>query len=142
MRSLLNITYFQESYYINSKQSWKISVRGSRPEVFCRKGVLKYSDLMPATLLKKRLWHRCFPVSFAKILNAPCLKNISDGCFCPVIPWKIVSRYTIHWKTKWSIKYFIGKNFCGNKRREVATFISLKPISLGLGQLCPSTGTF
>ena len=24
---------------------------------------------MPATLLKKRLWHRCFPVEFAKFLR-------------------------------------------------------------------------
>ena len=23
----------------------------------------------PATLLKKRLWHRCFPVNFAKVLR-------------------------------------------------------------------------
>ena len=27
------------------------------------------------TLLKKRLWHRCFPVHFAKILRAPFLQN-------------------------------------------------------------------
>ena len=25
----------------------------------------------PATLLKKRLWHRCFPVNFAKFLRPP-----------------------------------------------------------------------
>ena len=25
----------------------------------------------PATLLKKRLWHRCFPVNFAKFLTTP-----------------------------------------------------------------------
>ena len=25
--------------------------------------------LRPATLLKKRLWHRCFPVNFAKFLR-------------------------------------------------------------------------
>ena len=52
--------------------------RSSRPEVFCKKGVLKnvakftgkhlcqsllfnkVAVLMPTTLLKKRLWHRCF----------------------------------------------------------------------------------
>ena len=38
--------------------------RTSRPEVFCKKGILR-----PATLLKKRLWHRCFPVNFAKFLR-------------------------------------------------------------------------
>ena len=31
----------------------------------------KVADLRPATLLKKRLWHRCFPVNFAKFLRTP-----------------------------------------------------------------------
>ena len=29
----------------------------------------------PATLLKKRPWHRCFPVTFAKFLGAPFFKE-------------------------------------------------------------------
>ena len=29
----------------------------------------------PATLLKKRLWHRYFPVNFAKFLRTPFLKE-------------------------------------------------------------------
>ena len=29
----------------------------------------KVADLKSATLLKKRLWHRCFPVNFAKFLR-------------------------------------------------------------------------
>ena len=33
------------------------------------------SSLTPATLLKKRLWHRCFPVNFVKVLRAPFLQN-------------------------------------------------------------------
>ena len=37
----------------------------------------------PATLLKKRLWHRCFPVNFATFLRTPVLQNTSGGCFCP-----------------------------------------------------------
>ena len=59
------------------------------PEVFCKKGVLrnfakftgkhlcqslffdKVAGLRPATLLKKRLWHRCFPVNFAEFLWTP-----------------------------------------------------------------------
>ena len=65
--------------------------RGSHPEVFCKKGVLgnftkftgkhlcqglffdKVADLGPAILLKKRLWHRCFPVNFGKFLRTPFL---------------------------------------------------------------------
>ena len=31
----------------------------------------------PATLLKKRLWHRCFPMNFAKFLRTPFLQNTS-----------------------------------------------------------------
>ena len=39
----------------------------SRQDVFCEK------DLKPATLFKKRLWHRYFPVSFVKFLRTPFL---------------------------------------------------------------------
>ena len=31
----------------------------------------KVADLRSATLLKKRLWHSCFPVNFAKFLRTP-----------------------------------------------------------------------
>ena len=37
----------------------------------------KVVGLRPATLLKKRLWHRCFPVNFAKSLRTPFLQNMS-----------------------------------------------------------------
>ena len=62
--------------------------RNSRPKIFCKKVVLrnftkfigkrlcrqslyfnKVAGLRPATLLKKRLWHRCFAVKFAKFLR-------------------------------------------------------------------------
>ena len=62
--------------------------KSSRPEVFFKKGVLKNFTKFtgkhlcqslffnkvagrPATLLKKRLWHRCFPVNFVKFLRTP-----------------------------------------------------------------------
>ena len=64
-------------------------VRSSRLEVFCKKGVLRnfakftgkhlcqsllsVAGLGPATSLKKRLWHRCFPMNFAKFLKTPLL---------------------------------------------------------------------
>ena len=31
----------------------------------------KVAGLRPATLLKKRFWHWCFPVNFAKFLRTP-----------------------------------------------------------------------
>ena len=70
-------------------------VRSSRPDVLCKKGVLrnfgkfiekymcqklffnKVAGLRPATLLKKSLCHRCFSVNFAKFLQ-----STSGGCFC------------------------------------------------------------
>ena len=39
----------------------------------------------PATLLKMRLWHRCFSVNFAKFLRTPFLQNASRGCFCTLL---------------------------------------------------------
>ena len=35
----------------------------------------------PVTLLKKRLWQRCFPVNFAKFLRTPFLQNTLGDCF-------------------------------------------------------------
>ena len=37
----------------------------------------KITGLRTATLLKKRLLHRCFPVNFAKFLRTPFLQNSS-----------------------------------------------------------------
>ena len=66
-----------------------INYRSRRPEVFCKKGVLwnfakfpgkqpyqslffnKVAGLRPETLFKKRVWHRCFPVNFVKLLRTP-----------------------------------------------------------------------
>ena len=33
--------------------------------------VNKLASLRPATLLKKRLWHRCVPMNFVKFLGTP-----------------------------------------------------------------------
>ena len=72
-----------------------IKNRSSRPKMSCKKGVLKsfakftgkhlYQSLFFnkvvglrfATLLKKRFWHRCFLVNFAKFLRTPFLYNTS-----------------------------------------------------------------
>ena len=42
---------------------------------------LQASGLRPATLLKKRLWHWCFPVNFVTFLRTPFLQNTSSDCF-------------------------------------------------------------
>ena len=54
------------------------------PQVFCKKAILtNFAKFLgkhrapPATLLKKRLWHRCFSVNFAKFLRTPFSQNTS-----------------------------------------------------------------
>ena len=37
----------------------------------------KVTVLSPATLLKRRLWHKFFPVNFSKFLRTPFLQNTS-----------------------------------------------------------------
>ena len=40
------------------------------------KNFIKFTG-RPATLLKERLWHRCFPKNFANFLRTPFLQNTS-----------------------------------------------------------------
>ena len=55
--------------------------RSSCPELFYKKGVLKtftkftgkHLRQRVSFLIKKRLWHRCFPMNFEKFLRAPFL---------------------------------------------------------------------
>ena len=69
----------------NSESLDKIKIQKQPPEVFCEKrcsqkfhkihrhGLFfnKVAGLSSATLLKKRLWHRCFPANFVKFLRTP-----------------------------------------------------------------------
>ena len=45
----------------------------------------------PATLFKKRLWHRCFPVNFAKFLRPP--------FFTEHLWWLLLNRFNTRSKT-------------------------------------------
>ena len=78
--------YFQQKGQIKNK------IQKQAPEMFCKEGVprnfakfkgkLLYQSLFSnkvaaATLLKKKLWHRCFPVNFPTFLRTPFLQNIS-----------------------------------------------------------------
>ena len=75
--------------YLDSQLGSAVLSRSSRPKVFCKKGVFrnfvnftgKHLCQRPATLLKKRLWRRCFLVKFAKFLRTFCLQNTSGRCF-------------------------------------------------------------
>ena len=43
----------------------------------------KVAGLRPETLLKKGLWHRCFPVNFLKFPRTPFLQNTSGRLLLP-----------------------------------------------------------
>ena len=47
----------------------------------------KVAGLRPAALLKKRLWHRCFPVNFAKFLRTTFLTEHLRWLLLLVIEW-------------------------------------------------------
>ena len=56
---------------------------------------LRYSEaLRPATLLKKRLWHRCFLVNFAKFLRTLFLQNISGRLLPDILILFLGSHFT------------------------------------------------
>ena len=93
----------------------------SRLEVFCKKDVLKNFPKFagkhlcqslffnkvaglrprPATLFKKWLWHRCFPVNFAKFLITPFLQNTAGRLLLRFITFLLFIRCN-----------FIKKYFC------------------------------
>ena len=88
--------------------------------MFCKKGILrnftkftgkhhfqslffyKLAALRPATLLKKRLSHRRFPVNFAKFLRTPLLTEHL---------WWLILNEERHDKDAKDTKYYIG-NIC------------------------------
>ena len=69
--------------------------RGSRPELFCKKGVLRNFTKFTGKHLCQRLWHRCFYVNFVKFLRTPFLQDTSRGCFrCPLEYLKHFTNFT------------------------------------------------
>ena len=79
--------------------TWNI-VRSSHQRCFVRNGAIrnfakftgkhlcqslffnKVASLRPATLLKKRLWDRCFSVNFAKFFRTLFYRTPPGDCFC------------------------------------------------------------
>ena len=80
----------------------QMTTRGNHQRCSIRKGVLrnfakftgkylsqvlfynKVAGLKLATLLKKRLWHRCFPMNFAKFLRKPFHRTPLNDCFSTI----------------------------------------------------------
>ena len=44
-----------------------------------------WNSFQPATLLRTRLWHRCFPMNFTKFLRTPILQNICEGLLLMIL---------------------------------------------------------
>ena len=81
---------------------WQIFLQKQPPEVFCKKAVLRnftkftekhlcqrlFFNKLQASglLLKKRLWHRCFPVNFAKFLSKTFLQKASGRLLLFLLP--------------------------------------------------------
>ena len=91
------------------------AIRRQPPEVFNKKGFLKISQnslenacARVSFLKKRRLWHKCFPVNFAKFLRIPFLQNTSGRRIQN--PLKIINTLSVN-LTKWSntFKQLVGK---------------------------------
>ena len=77
----------------------------------------KVAGLRPAVLLKKKLWHRCFPVNFAKFLRTPFLQNTSGRlllCFMAFSDWEFLPqrfKNICYWKIDCGKHYRLSKYF-------------------------------
>ena len=60
----------------------------------------EFVSLRPVTLLKKRLWHRCFHLNFVKVLRTPSLRTrCSSSSVIKIVLWKpvvLIMRIIIH----------------------------------------------
>ena len=115
--------------------------RSSRPEMFCKKRVFKnltkftgkhlYQSLFfnkvpgmtPATLLKKRHWHRCFPVNFVMLLGTP--------FFTKHLRWLLLLDYDgSPVKALWNIRLKCQWHIFGSSYMSLTNFLELVKIDL------------
>ena len=69
-----NVTAHYKNYFLFKPVEYYYFVsRSSHPEVSCASVSFfdKVAAIRPAILLKRRLWHRCFPVNFARFVRTP-----------------------------------------------------------------------
>ena len=97
----------------------------------------KVAGLGSATLLKKRLWHRCFPGNFAKFLRTLFLQNTSGRLFLSVLQcYKKVILKSIKTKPDQVFNIPITKVSCRNK--VWIKSLQWSRISVHLSRLCES----
>ena len=112
-RPKTNCTCFQKL----SLKKKNVVYRSSRPEVFCKKGVLRNFTTFTgkrlcqrlffnkvvgprlATLLKKSLWHKGFPVNFAKFLRTPpvAASEFNLSLHSLKILWDVLKSFLSKW---------------------------------------------
>ena len=103
-RSVLYFISIHSAFYNNCMKVQKRIFINSHRRCSVRKGVLKnfakftrkhlyqslffneVTGLKSATLLKKRLWHKCFAVNFAKFPRTPFLKNTFGRLLLHLVP--------------------------------------------------------
>ena len=85
--------------------------------------------LKSATLFKKRLWHRCFPVNFAKFPRTPFLQNTSERmllCFMAFSVWEFLSQrfktIAVGKSTLPSIEFYQISRTSSETAKAIATF--------------------
>ena len=94
-----------------------------------------FNRLRPATLLKKKLWHRCFPMKFAKFLRTPRLQRNSGGCFClwKKMPTAIQAMKNIAIQAmnqyKWAIAFDLTKCYFGNVKHVISYVTMVSTVS-------------
>ena len=102
---------------------WKTRIRSSRPEVFCknrsswkfykiRRNTFvpeslfnKVAGLSPVTLVKRRLWYKCFAVNFAKFSSR-------TPFFIEHLRWLLLKMLNFFFKTAWLNPSIIYLLFC------------------------------
>ena len=81
----------------------------------------KVAGLRPATLLKKRLWHRHFPVNFAKFLRTPLVAG-SEDCVSTRKYWRNSNFIKKRLRHRCFRCFFYRINFIKKKKTSIQVF--------------------
>ena len=105
--------------YIGRSSHRRCSVRKNVLRNFAKNTCARVSFLIklqakPATLLKKRLWHRCFSANYAKFLKTPFLQNTSGRLLLKITSLDLTSKFLnlkIHCVKSVQIRSYSGQHF-------------------------------
>ena len=70
----------------------------------------------PATSLKNWLWHRCFPVNFAKFLRTPFFTEHLRWLLLSIVMWCF--HYFCWHKTDWMCVYYLDNEVLRQKQHD------------------------